>query len=381
MASFINTETKQKRLESRHAPYWEKIAKGRSIGYRKGVKQTAWMGRMNVGGKFKYTSFSDSENWSYEDALEAVTEWFSTLVNIDPNFREMTINNALNHYEQRMSIEKNKRNAKENTDRVRKHLSDSLSKTRLAKITKRQVLSFRDGMVNGSVEEESIRKSKVSANRVLNIFKAVLNLAYEDKLIGNKSAWETVKPFEDVSEARKLYLTDQQVTDYLKATEGAFYNLCKACVLTGNRVGSLTSALVMDFDIQDGSIRLESRKGNGKVKTWNCYLSDDAIKFIKQVTKNKLPKAPLFSNDSGKAWGKNTYRRAMLSAKKVAKMPDDFDLYAFRHYHISKALLAGVQAQVIAENCGTSVRMLESHYAKFIGSDRRAMMNSVELGV
>ena len=68
-------------------------------------------------------------------------------------------------------------------------------------------------------------------------------------------------------------------------------------------------------------------------------------------------------------------------AKLAEKMPADFDLYAFRHYHISKALLAGIQAQVIAENCGTSVRMLEKHYAKFVGSDRRAMMNSMTLGI
>jgi hypothetical protein len=56
-------------------------------------------------------------------------------------------------------------------------------------------------------------------------------------------------------------------------------------------------------------------------------------------------------------------------------------MYAFRHYHISRALLAGIQAQVIAENCGTSVRMIEKHYGKFVGSDRRAMMNAMTLGI
>jgi integrase len=378
MKPLIDTETKRKRLEFRHAPYWQKVVKGRSIGYRKGTKQIAWMGRMDIGGKFKYTSFENSENWNYEDALESVTEWFSTLVNIDVGARDMNIKDVVNHYEQRMSIQKKPRNAQENSARVRKHISENLSATKANNITKRQIIKFRDDMV-ATGDDESIRKSKVSANRVLNIFKAVLNLAYEDKLIGTKSAWDTVKPFEDVSEARKLYLTDKQVKAYLKATTGAFYDLCKACVLTGNRVGSLTSALVKDFDAIDGSIRLESRKGNGKVKTWDCYLSDDALKFFKEITKNKLPNAPLLSKDDGEPWGKNSYRRTLLAAKTVSKMPDSFDLYAFRHYHISKALLAGIQAQVIAENCGTSIRMLEKHYAKFVGSDRRAMMNLMEL--
>ena len=379
MASFIDTETKRKRLEPRHAPYWDKISKGRALGFRKGPSLITWMARIDIGGKLKYTTFDNSENWNHADAIDEATEWFSTLNNIDHSSRDHNVKDAINHYERRMSIEKNPRNASENAQRVRKHLSDNFATTKLTKITKKQILNYRDGMVTTG-DDEDTRKSKVSANRVLNILKAILNLAYEDKLIGNKAAWETVKPFEGVSEARKLYMTDKQVADYLSTTTGAFHDLCKACILTGNRVGSLTGALVKDFDIQNGSIRLESRKGNGKIKTWDCYLSDETIKFFKQVTKDKLPKAPLLSNDAGEAWGKNTYRRALLTAKQESRMPDDFDLYAFRHYHISKALLVGIQAQVIAENCGTSVRMLELHYAKFIGSDRRAMMNLVELG-
>ena len=46
-------------------------------------------------------------------------------------------------------------------------------------------------------------------------------------------------------------------------------------------------------------------------------------------------------------------------------------------YH--KALLAGVRAQTIAENCGTSIRMIDKHYGKFMATDRREMLNKVEL--
>jgi len=380
MANLFNTSTRQKHLEARHAPYWNKISKGRSIGYRKGLNQITWMGRIDVGGKLKYTTFENSDSWSYEDALDTVTEWFATQINIDPSNRDHNVNDAVNHYEQRMTIEKNPRNASANSQRVRKHLSANLGGTKLSKLTKRQVLNFRDDMV-ATGDDEEIRKSKVSANRVLNIFKAVLNLAYEDKIIGSKAAWDGVKSFEDVGEARKLYLTDKQVKVFLAETSGAFRDLCMACILTGNRVGSLTGALVKDFDKRNGSIRLTSRKGNGKVKNWDCYLRDDALAFFKKLAQDKLPGAHLLIDDKGEPWQKNGYRRLLLAAKKSAKMPNDFDMYAFRHYHISKALLAGIQAQVIAENCGTSVRMLEAHYAKFVGSDRRAMMNTMTLGV
>ena len=42
-------------------------------------------------------------------------------------------------------------------------------------------------------------------------------------------------------------------------------------------------------------------------------------------------------------------------------------------------LLAGINALVIAQNCGTSVRMIEKHYGKFTGKDRRVMVNLIEL--
>ena len=38
-----------------------------------------------------------------------------------------------------------------------------------------------------------------------------------------------------------------------------------------------------------------------------------------------------------------------------------------------------MQPQVVAENCGTSLRMIEKHYGKFPKADRRAMFNAVAL--
>ena len=105
------------------------------------------------------------------------------------------------------------------------------------------------------------------------------------------------------------------------------------------------------------------------------------MKFLESVAKSKLPKAYIFTKDTGEQWGKNGYRRAMLYAKEKAKMPADFDMYAFRHYHISKALKSGVPAINIAKNCGTSVKMIEKHYAKFLNQDMRDAMNSVQLGI
>ena len=381
MASIISTENKRNKLATNHNPYWENISRGRFIGFRKGPRNTSWMARIAKEGKFRATTFKSSDRWDYETALKAANDWFTQMVGVDIDSPEITLADAVNSYEKEKSIEKSPKYARENAARLRKHLSPSIQKTQISQLTRAQIKRFRDNMVESSDDADIIRKSKVSANRVLNLLKAVLNMAYMNGQISTKAEWERVKPFEDVSEARKLYLTDKQANDFLEVTSGAFSALCQACILTGNRVGSLTSALVKDLDMQEKTIRLESRKGTGKVKTWECYLSDDSFQFFKEITRNKLPKAHILTDDNGEPWQKNGYRRTLLAAKIKARMPSDFDLYALRHYYISKALLAGMPAQVVAENCGTSVRMLEKHYAKFMGSDRRAMMNSVALGI
>ena len=133
--------------------------------------------------------------------------------------------------------------------------------------------------------------------------------------------------------------------------------------------------------IWTSALKLRTYKGNGKIKEWDCFLSDAALKLFKDQSKGKLPNAPLFPKDNGEPWGKNGYTRLMNAAKKKAKMPSNFDMYAFRHYHISKAIDSDMQIIQVAKNCGTSVRMIEKHYAKFLNKGRRDAINRVELGI
>lgn len=50
--------------------------------------------------------------------------------------------------------------------------------------------------------------------------------------------------------------------------------------------------------------------------------------------------------------------------------------YCLRHTSISWALKSGVPAQALAEYTGTSVRMIEKHYGKFLRADKRAMLDA-----
>jgi integrase len=51
--------------------------------------------------------------------------------------------------------------------------------------------------------------------------------------------------------------------------------------------------------------------------------------------------------------------------------PPEGSLYALRHTYVSHAIEGGVPLNVIADNCGTSVRMIEKTYAKILAEKRR----------
>lgn len=65
----------------------------------------------------------------------------------------------------------------------------------------------------------------------------------------------------------------------------------------------------------------------------------------------------------------------MKEAVKQAELPEESNFYTLRHTYISMALKNGMNIKVLADSCGTSIRMIEKHYAKFLNEDRRKMFN------
>jgi integrase len=56
--------------------------------------------------------------------------------------------------------------------------------------------------------------------------------------------------------------------------------------------------------------------------------------------------------------------------RRVGLAPDG-SIYALRHTYVSHAIEGGVPLNMIADNCGTSVRMIEKTYAKILAEKRR----------
>jgi integrase len=65
----------------------------------------------------------------------------------------------------------------------------------------------------------------------------------------------------------------------------------------------------------------------------------------------------------------------MKAALAKAGLDPSATFFALRHSYISRAIEGSVPLNVIAENSGTSVRMIETTYAKVIASKRREFIS------
>ena len=60
----------------------------------------------------------------------------------------------------------------------------------------------------------------------------------------------------------------------------------------------------------------------------------------------------------------------LKAALKLAKLPASVSFYTLRHAHISRAIESGMPLSLIAENCGTSLLMIQRNYAKVLARTR-----------
>ena len=364
--SKINTDHKRERLTPRNAPYWEQLAKRKHVGYRKGLKSDSWIARLNR----KSAVIGDS-SMGYEEAKEEALAWCNREGSgVNTNY---LVRDAIADYIDYLKINKPGTAAKYTLGRLGAHTTPTLLNTLVRELTTVQLEEWRNSMVKTGTDEETIRKSMDSANRVWSMLRAALNKAFQSGVVESRTAWVRVKPFKSVSARRELFLTGKQVADLLAASEDALRNLIKAGALTGARLGELTNARVKD--LEEGTLKIIGKTGKR-----NCFLSQDAEAFFKGQCKGKLPEAALLSSPTGDHWRTSGHQRPFQKAVRAAKLPADTVFYSLRHFYISKALIAGMNVQVLAENCGTSVRMIEAHYGKFMKADRRRMLDAVDLG-
>jgi len=386
MATKIDTPTSRGRLSPRREPYWHVLGRGQAIGYRVIEKPTSkprkagrgtWVARYQLeGNKYTYGSLGELSDYptqeQFEVACQKAQEWFAKVGGGMTGV--VTVRAACDEYLDDLRLRKGESAKKTAKVRIDAHIQPKLSSKRVDQLTYNQLLNWRNGLVDLSGDPEKERASKNSANRTATVLKAALNLAAKTHKINDRTAWGDLKPFSDVAGVRAVYLTDKQKKRLLDAATGALLNLIKAGFLTGARLSELTNTTAGDFDVRQGTLRVD-----GKTGPRNIVLSDDGVAFFKEQRKGRTPKAWLLPRDDGTPWDRHFLSKRFRDVAKKAKQPAGASFYSLRHWYISQALLAGVDIELLARNVGNSAQIIRKHYHKFLQEDVRAQVNKLRV--
>jgi integrase len=372
----LDTKTARTKLASRKEPYYTQIATGLCLGYvRRATGPGGWVRREKVAGIYRYRTLGAADDVAQADGRDVLT--FDQALKtagaaVVPTSAKLTIKTAVDRY--LTALAARSAHSTEARQRAEKHIVPDLGDYRVDRVTKNVIESWLAGLVRDDDPEhpDAKRRSQDSANRVLTILKAALNAAFADEANGipTDSAWRRVKAFRNVAGARSDHfeaVTIRTLITKARTFDKRFADLCEAGYLTGARLGELVSLDVHDFDAPRGLLLVRK----GKTGARAVSLSAEGVAFFKKLAANRPAAAILLPKSDGNRWGKSEQARPFKRAAELAELPKSASFYSLRHSYISRAIEAGMPLSLLAENCGTSLTMIERNYAHVLAATRR----------
>jgi integrase len=386
--SRLETRTARLRLQIGRR-YFKAIGNGLTLVYRRtGEGYGTWSAKVllpsgkyvlrALGGADDYDDANGADLLSFYDAQDKARGLSKAAkINAGVIARPLTVQQACERYIDHLQAHNGERAAKDARSKLKKHVLPKLGENDVGKLTLTQLRQWFAGLVKHDKEDaDAERRSKDTANRVLATFKAALNHAFADETnqLPSDKAWRALKAYKGVGTAREDHFTEAQVLTLIeKAREQdpAFADLIEATFHTGARPpGELAALDVRHFDAKRGQIVIPEGKTGSRVTT----LTTEGVEFFRRLAEGKKPRDILLPRAEGDRWGKSEQHRPMKAALKAAELPLSASMYTIRHTYISRAIERGMPLTLIAENVGTSVRMIEQNYAHILAKTRRDLI-------
>jgi integrase len=205
------------------------------------------------------------------------------------------------------------------------------------------------------------RARRATANRVLNVLKAILNRAFQDGLVADDSPWRKVRPFKGVDQARIRFLDDAEGVRLVNACPADLRSLVRAALLTGARNGELVGLRAQDVDLAGAKVYFAPAK-SGRARY--VPLNPEGVALFRELRAGKTGEALIFAKEDGASWGKNHHVRPLLEACKIAKIRPPVAFHELRHTYASHLAQAGVDLLTISKLLGhADTRITSKHYA------------------
>ena len=378
----LETRSSRLKLPVTKKPVFVRIAPGISLGYRRTKTAGTWVLRVGNGRNDAWTKrIAVADDFDSSDGVTVLTFWEAqtlakeTAGTAKPGrarAKPLTVARAADAYLASLTA-RNIRTAKDARSRLTRLFLPTFGERRIEDLTRREIEEWRDGLVRADGDEERRRRSQDTANRVLSIVKAVLNHAAGDSAnrLTDDSPWRLVRPFQRVGRARDVHFSIPEVLQLLDAADTpAFRDLLTAGFLTGARYGELAACRVRDFNASQETLWVP----RGKTGPRTVILQPEAVTFFRRTVGQRGKDEPLLPRPDGQGWKPSDQQRPMKKAVEKAELDPKATFYALRHSYISRAIESGMPLTVLAENCGTSVRMIETTYAKVLAGKRRELI-------
>jgi integrase len=379
--SILDSRDARLKLKIRGKPYWRSIGSGLHVGYRKGKDARRWVARIYVGGgQYVVESIGHADDFADADGVKTLTFWQAQdlarqlaskrTAKGGQRMGPYTVGGAIKDYLAHIA---EKPSCYEVRKRLTAYVPAKLAKTDIAKLTKVELAAWhraiakeaprvrtRDGerqrhRAVDMRDPETIRRRQDSANRILGMLMAALNLAVAEEK-APEGPWRYVRPFKNVARSRVRYLTVAECKRLLNSCEPGFRELVHALLLTGCRYQEVARLRVGDFNPDAGTLHIrQSKTGIER----HVHLTDEGQEFFAQLAAGRRGSELML----GRVWGKSNQAKPMAAACARAGIIPAVGLHQLRHTYASLAVMNGTPLMVVAHALGhSSTRMVEKHY-------------------
>jgi integrase len=401
----LKNVTARKKLKKQKKPHYVSVEDRLCLGYlARWPKVGLWYGRRKrlteagtyhdtiwrIGTADDVTPTNGMDVLSYADAFAKVADGY-------PRKGKgicYTVKQAVADYLQHVKAETSEEAMRDAKGKLDKWvLTHPIANGEVTAVTFEQMEAWRNGMIRYAEGDEpdpdEARRSKESANRVLNSLKAALNYALHRRAntgVMSDAGWKGLKRFKDVDARREYHFSIPQVHALIDAAERTFATLLKTAFFTGARYGELKALNVGDFNPRTGQLSVRGGAGGRKTGKREITLTAEAIDFFRVLVKGRKANEPLLLAPGAMRWedGEQTKpMRATLVKAGIVSSDEALDamprterpcFYSLRHSFILRALENGMPLFLIVENVGTSVAMLEKNYGKFLHEAKRKLI-------
>jgi len=399
--SDLSTPTARRRLKAKpnRAPYYRSVAQGQFLGYRKSKKRPgSWTVRVYLGaGRYEEAPLGTADDEAPADGSRILdySQAVRASLAYEPGSSEpppepatpYTVDQAMLSYLEWYKAHRKPAGFQAARVMVTGSILPTWSGKPVKELTTASVRKWHQDLASSPVrfrpgrgaqktrvvdpdDLDAVRKRKATANRILTVFRAALNLAVADERVPPELAprWKSVKPFRGVDKPRLRFFDAEEITRLLNQCEADFRPIVTGALLTGARWGELMDMDVCDFSAHGRSVRV-SGKTDGRL----IYLNEEGLRFFSALTAGRPANAPMFIRYDGIRWARSHQTRRMSEAVEAASIPSPNSFHILRHTYASHYLMNGGTLEGLAKQLGhADTRMTIRTYAHLAGSWREA---------